>query len=529
MARRFEQSFKMLLGRSTKKLAFIALGISIAFSILRGTLVYFGELAFTSLMLLASRNSALNLRRILSISSVVVATAAMVELVLFRPPFSLFLMVPSITSLVILSISPGSYMYTVPFVASAIIYSKISEKAVIGSLVLLFGLFIVKYVSKRLAYGVDPFFLFGSFVESLFGKSDSFEKVLDSFSETKNVELFLFRINGDPPTVVIVSNVHPGPFKNVSGAKLVRMLKERLEGLGYNVIFFHGVGGHESDPATVAEVEKLVDRIASALTEKGWVKCDQEGSSPFTIEKGDVKITGFSLSGCPPLILLSRRQGSMDDIPRDFVANIENLPGILVDAQNKFDGEVYWDSKVADDLKAALSELPTRKCHPKLGYASVPVEELDPSENEIGPLGMKVFAIECGSTLGAFAVIDGNNMKEDARKELEKAARDAGFEVVEIATTDNHESTGGSKGRGYKIIGEFVPISLLREKFVSALKSSRLNISEREVEFLTLRVNMKIMGERGLRLFEKLVEKVKVFEALIAAYLVFALAISILF
>lgn len=529
MSRKFEQSFKLLLGRSAKKLTFGALGLAFIFSILRGTLIYFGEMAFASVMLLVSRNRALNLRRILAISSLTVAIVAMMELVLFRPPFSLFLMVPSITSLILLSLSPESYVYVVPFIASSIIYSKISIKAAIGSFILFGALLTVKFVAKKLAYGEDPFLLFSTFIQSLFGDSNSFENVLEKFSEEKNLEIPIYRIDGSPPLLLLVSNIHPGPFKNISGAKLVKALKKKVEELGYELIFLHGVGGHENDPVSFNEVKRVVNSIETAIESEDWNYCDGEGIEPFLIEKGDVEIVGLGFEKCPPLLLISRKNNSMDDIPEDVFKKLGNVQGILVDSQNKFDGEIVWDEKVIEDLRSLLENIPKTKCVPKIGFSSIAQSKVDPFGWEVGPLGLRVLTIECDRKKGALIVIDGNNMKGEVRKYLEDVAKKSGYDVVVIATTDNHENTGGAKGRGYRVVGETIPLSLLVDKILEALEKSEKSATNRRVEFNVLKIRLKVMGKEGFELFQRIVNRTKYFEVLLSIYFLFALAISLLF
>lgn len=529
MSRRFEQSFKLLLGRSAEKITYGALGLTLIFSIIKGTFVYFGELAFTSAMLLISRNRVLNLRRILAISSLTVAIAAMMELVLFRPPFSLFLMVPSITSLVLLSLSPGSYMYIVPFLASAIIYSKISERAVAGSFILLMGIIAVKLFAKKLAFGEDPFLLFSSFVQSLFGNTNSFEDIMSKHSEEKTFRLPIFKIEGNPPVLIMVSDIHPGPFKNVSGAKLIEMLRSAAKEKGYELVFLHGTGGHENDPSSINEVNKVVSALQSSLEEGKWIPCMGEGMEPFSLSSSDVRISGFSFGSCPPLILVSRKKSSMDDIPEEVVKGLGEVPGILVDAQNRFDGEIDWGPGTIEELKELLSKIPNKRCEPEIGFSRVPQEELDPSGREIGPLGMAVLSIRCREKRGAFVVIDGNNMAEEARSSLESTAKEMGYGVVEIATTDNHENTGGAKGRGYRVVGESIPPSLLANKLAAALRSSETSSCRRIVWFSSLDVKIKVLGKEGFGLFQRIVENLGSFGILFGLYILLAVIVSLTF
>ncbi|PNV78966.1 MAG: hypothetical protein C0179_08130, partial [Fervidicoccus sp.] len=115
------------------------------------------------------------------------------------------------------------------------------------------------------------------------------------------------------------------------------------------------------------------------------------------------------------------------------------------------------------------------------------------------------------------------------RKSLEDAAKSLGYDVVMVATTDNHENTGGAKGRGYRVVGETVPASLLVSKLIQALRESEKNSSKRAVEFSAIKVRIKVMGEERFSLFQRIVDRVKYFEILLGIYLAIALVVSLMF
>ncbi|MGC8679116.1 MAG: DUF2070 family protein, partial [Fervidicoccaceae archaeon] len=315
----------------------------------------------------------------------------------------------------------------------------------------------------------------------------------------------------------------------VGGAKLVKVLDSRMRELGYEMMFLHGVGGHENDPASTGEVEKIAASIEASLEGRGWKKCGEESSEPFFAERGDVEVAGFSFGKCPPILIISRKTSSMDDIPENVAKKIGDISGIIVDSQNKFDGEISWSDEVIEDIKKLIQNIHGNPCTPRIGYSSVPQREIDPSGGEIGTLGLRVLTVECEGKRGALIVIDGNNMKGEARKSLEDAAKSLGYDVVMVATTDNHENTGGAKGRGYRVVGETVPASLLVNKLIQALRESEKNSSKRAVEFSAIRVRIKVMGEEGFSLFQRIVDRVKYFEILLGIYLAIALVVSLMF
>ncbi|PNV81692.1 MAG: hypothetical protein C0179_01425, partial [Fervidicoccus sp.] len=196
--------------------------------------------------------------------------------------------------------------------------------------------------------------------------------MLENFSEEKEVEIPVFKISGDPPLLVVISNVHPGPFKNVGGAKLVKVLDSRMRELGYEMMFLHGVGGHENDPASTGEGEKVAASIEASLEGRGWKKCGEESSEPFFAERGDVEVAGFSLGKCPPILIISRKTSSMDDIPENVAKKIGDISGIIVDSQNKFEGEISWSDEVIEDIRKLIQNIHGNPCTPRIGYSSVP-------------------------------------------------------------------------------------------------------------------------------------------------------------
>lgn len=528
MSRIFENSYKILFGFSLRKVAVVSLLITIIVSYLKGSFAYIGELLFASSMLYVPKNPLITFRRAFSMSSVLVATIAMLEVVFNQPALSLFLVIPVVTGLILLSINPDSKIYLLPFAFSAVIYLKMSYEASIASIALAAGIPIIRIIFKRISEGLDPFKLFSSFLFAVFGESGEFEAELEKMGEEKELTIRLLRISGRKEHVVVMSQVHPGPFKNVAGAKLIDTISRELSRLGYEATFLHAEGGHENDPVSSREVAKIVDSIITRLGDESFWE-EVTPLQPIKSKMGDLAVTYFGFLPRPKIYVISRNKSSMDDIPSKIAEKITTPDTVLIDAQNKFEGEVIWNKEVEEALLGVIKELrSSRVCNNwAIGTAKEYLDDVDPRHEEVGPMGLSAIILKCDSEKSALVVLDSNNMKSSLRQKIENLMESMDYRIAEVATTDNHRMTGGVKGRGYKIAGETINEEVLLERVARALRKAEGNIDASKIEYTELKVKLKVLGESGFERLQRIAMKRKAFATVIFAYVILAALLNV--
>ncbi len=100
--------------------------------------------------------------------------------------------------------------------------------------------------------GVDILRLFSSYLyAALFEYSEPFERELSKRSVVRDVKVHLFMLNRDNNTyAVTIPELHAGPIAKVGGGYLISDLVTELGRYVNPVVYMHGVGSHELDPAT---------------------------------------------------------------------------------------------------------------------------------------------------------------------------------------------------------------------------------------------------------------------------------------
>ncbi|MGC8675119.1 DUF2070 family protein [Fervidicoccus sp.] len=529
MSRVFESSYKLLFGFSAKKLSIASLVITVVISYLRGSLVYFGELAFATGTLYFFRTPFLSLKKIIYISSITVGFVAAFETVLLRPPFTFFLAIPVVTSLILAIIDPKSKSWIIPFILSSLIYYKISMEAMITSLLLAIGIPILRFAFSKISYGIDPFNLFSAFLFSVFGEGEQFEEELKKIGEEKEVDIHLFKLHGEKSrAVAVVSNVHPGPFKGVSGAKLIDFINSEVGKKGYKLLFMHGVGSHENDPASSEDVKKIAEIIGSKLEDGGSLWRSANPCIPGQGIKGDVMVTSLPLDPGPNIHIVSKVKSSMDDIPSSFARMIKEND-ILVDAQNRFDGDVQWSEEDLKDLISLIDNIKKEKCEDYyIGIGNVSMGDADKTRSEFGQLGISSLVISCSNKKTALLIFDSNNIKVGIRERLVEKLKEKGYDTVEIISTDNHRETGVGRGFGYRVAGERVPFEVIEKKALQAISMAESDMEKKRVEYLKLRVKAKFLGEKGFKLLTSIAMKRSYFASAIFAYIIIAMFLTTL-
>lgn len=177
---------------------------------------------------------------------------------------------------------------------------------------------------------------------------------------------------------------------------------------------------------------------------------------------------------------------------------------VLVDAQNKFDGEVQWVEEDVKSLAEAVAKLhEVGKCTVfKIGVGKVETKRLDPLSFEIGPAGVSAIVTQCDRERGLLVVFDGNNLSGELyRKIIDRYGRE--FHVVEVVTTDTHRSTGVGFGRGYRIVGERLNHGDILKAVDKAVSMALENMDAHPVTYARVEVEAEVLGEEGFKKIKK--------------------------
>jgi putative membrane protein len=340
-----------------------------------------------------------------------------------------------------------------------------------------------------------------SFVEKfvlfwLTSKSHYIEEFLKSSSKEFYGKVRCLMVNN---ARIVQTDFHPGPFRNVGGARLVEKLSEG------NAVYLHSPTSHERNPVSYEEVEK----IASALSCSGK---ELKAAKPFRVEGEKFEVYCFPFDGLRLFFVSGKRR--LDD----FIVESESM---VVDCHNAYEADYDPDDEDLREIRHLLKEAELRDIEGldevKAGFVKIEAE----TESICGYAG--AILLDYGGERYAIVVFDSNNIDLEFRKRVERSFAEIGYKAV-VASTDNHAKTGIRAKQSYKPAGRDERDWEVVESLLMACKDAKL---EKAVfKYSENGVRVRVMGDRLLQDAEVAV-KMRA-SSLIATFLGFA-AINYLF
>lgn len=250
------------------------------------------------------------------------------------------------------------------------------------------------------------------------------EKILIKNSEIFKGRVRCLRMN---EFKLISSDFHPGPFRNVGGAKLVNFLELP------NSAYLHSPTHHERDPVSEEDLKK----ICKALNCDGVEILPME---PFELESRNFKVFCFPFDKIK-LIFVSGKS-RIDD----FVIDSENF---VVDCHNaNFYGDL--NSEEIEEIRD-LVEKAEKMDSEKVSMVEGSFIKLNVSSESICNY-ISAILLDYGFEKFAIVIFDSNNIDLSFRKLVEKRFAELGFKAI-VCSTDNHSKTGIRVRESYKPAG----------------------------------------------------------------------------
>lgn len=343
------------------------------------------------------------------------------------------------------------------------------------------------------------------------------EAFLERLSEEKDLEVSVARFDGfKAKAVVVVSSVHPGPFKNVGSSLFPSMLKAALE-QKFNCVACVPLGllGHELDLTSQAQNQKVINCVVNSVD----FKVSESEATPFIKVSNGLATACCQIFGKSALIAFSLAPNTTEDFPQElglFVRKEAERRGlhscIVINAHNSIDGAIN-PKEALEALKtvavgcmekaASLARTPF-----KVGVATFTPKEFSLRDG-MGPSGITAMVVEVGKQRAAYVVIDGNNMVSGLREKILSALRSLGIHEGEIFTTDTHSVNALTLNeRGYHPIGEVID----HEKLISYIKdianAALSNLEPVKVGCRSVKIpKVKVIGQKPLEKLCLLPEK----------------------
>jgi putative membrane protein len=285
---------------------------------------------------------------------------------------------------------------------------------------------------------------------------DTLEELIEARAHENVIttKVIRFSFAGDQ-AVIILPEVHPGPFSMVGGSNLPFLLYERFS---KRALVMHSVSDHSLNIPSKKEVEKYIKDLGQMTTTEKGDSC----SAPVQVKINNSTSTGIAF-GNTAMVMLSLAPTGMEDIPRSVSSELESFgaaigfPDVLVvDCHNAM-GRHLSDSDRKDLIASAKQCLDQLKKQPqkhfRVGFASLDdIDDRIDRTEELGQGGLAVLVINVDNKNYAIGWADSNNMQKTVRNYIvSKINGDA--TMLEICSSDTHSTSGKRTRVGYFALG----------------------------------------------------------------------------
>ena len=354
--------------------------------------------------------------------------------------------------------------------------------------------------------GDSPMQLFRAFLEHWLGsKPQALEVRLDRLGSQGSIETRILSFAGEnsrPKASIIVSNFHPGPYRDLGSGGLPSELKQHIQSsVGGVVQVPHGISNHQLNIVSRDNIRKILDAARENYPSQHKFK---EASGIVREKVDEAKVTGQAFANIA-LLTITLSPMEMEDLPARVLEEIEleasrrGLKVLTIDAHNSITGQTsITPSQARSVVEAAtrvLGRLEASSRGPfKAGAAEDTLSEFA-LEDGIGPGGLSVLALQTGSDVAVYLTIDGNNMVTGFRERILESLRDMKVSDGEIMTTDTHLVTGLVRSKlGYYPVGAHVSGELLIRKIKQCVQRATTNLDSSSAGLSEFSLRLQVLG-----------------------------------
>jgi len=365
----------------------------------------------------------------------------------------------------------------------------------------------------------SPMTLFRVFLQHwLKSDPEPLEKRLGTLGTQGTIEGSILGFSGTKGSIgcFVVSNFHPGPYRDLGSAGLPSRLKASLErSKGGIVQVPHGISNHQLNIVSQADVQRVIESVVAEYPAGATV---HESSAMVRSVVGEAKVSG-QVFGKIGFLTLTLSPTEMEDLPSEVARDIEReaqargLTAIVVDAHNSLSNQTSITPEQARKLVEAsvkvLDQLALARRSPfKAGSAADPLEEFG-LEDGIGPGGLSSLVVRNGNQIVAYLTIDGNNMHTGVREAILKDLETLGVSDGEVMTTDTHLVTGLVRSAlGYYPVGAHLDIGLLTQKVKETVHRAMATMEETTAGFSKFSIEVRVLGSETFQTITSFVGRI---------------------
>ncbi len=367
---------------------------------------------------------------------------------------------------------------------------------------------------RKTSLGHDALSLFHAFMKTwTTGDADSLEGVIADHSEEIEVstKVMRFRTNaGD--TFLVLPGVHPGPFHPIGSYDLPGVVSRTFKDLG-PVMTLHRPGGHERNLATREDTAKYATGVGELARSIATSEADAVLRGPIRGHVGNASVSASAFDDDLVMTLSFAPLGS-DDIDTRVeteLARPASESGFdlsIVDAHNSIDPDLQSPA-TEDPGWRRLFEETSKSKRERFSASYSHSSEVDfRGAGDVTENGIGLFMVQAGGPKSVLVLADANNSVPGLQAEVAKALTSAGFELIELCTSDSHNlaAKGLTAERGYKALGEATPPVSIAEAVVRMAKLAETRLSQAEYGSGKLKSRVRVFGSRALEEFASLTQ-----------------------
>jgi predicted neutral ceramidase superfamily lipid hydrolase len=365
----------------------------------------------------------------------------------------------------------------------------------------------------------SPLTLFRMFLQHwLRSDPEPLESRLGTLGNQGMIEGSILAFSGMKSTVgcVVVSNFHPGPYRDLGSAGLPSRLKASLEkSVGGITQVPHGVSNHQLNVVSQKDVQRVIEKVVAEYPGSTPI---HDSSAMIRSTVDEAKASG-QVFGNVALLTLTLSPTDMEDLPSEVAHEIEReaqsrgLTAIIADAHNSMSNQTSITPNQARKLVEAsvkvLDQLALARKSPfRAGSAADSLEEFR-LEDGIGPGGLSSLVVRNGNQIVAYVTIDGNNMRTGVREVILEDLEAVGVADGEIMTTDTHLVTGLVRSVfGYYPVGAHLDIGLLTQKVRETVQRAMATMEESTAGFSRFAIEVRVLGSETFQTITSFVGRI---------------------
>lgn len=366
----------------------------------------------------------------------------------------------------------------------------------------------------------SPMGLFRSFLDHWLRKSPAaLEERLVMLSTEGSIETKILSFSGKdgrPKASLVVSNFHPGPYRDMGSGGLPSELKRYLELTQSGIVQVpHGISNHKLNIVSHRDIDKLL----SAAKENYPSDYSINKASPLIREQEGEAIVSGQAFGNVVLLTVTLSPQEMEDLPTEVATGIEREASknafevLVVDAHNSLAGQTSITPLQAERIIKAgvrvIDRLASLAQEPFRVGSSFDALDGYGLKDGIGPGGMSVMAVKTGKSTFSYITIDGNNMQQGLRDRILQSLQGTGITDAEIMTTDTHLVTGLVRSPlGYYPVGAALQTDAFIAEINDTVRRAIANMEDSTAGASRFSLTLRVLGSQAFNSISSFVGRI---------------------